>query len=476
MATITNNDSASTVTINDITITEGNSMTKSATFTISRTDNLSSVSVQYKTSDGTANTSDYTTVSPNTLSFPIGGSLSKTVTVSVKGDTAVESDETFYLDLSNCTGCNLADSQGMATITNNDYLPATVTIDDVTLTEGNSGAKDFVFTISRSDNLKTVSVSYKTTDGTASNSYADYDSLSRNTLRLEQGGPLSATVTVSVNGNSVLEKDETFFVDLSNCNECEIVDSQGVGTILNDDEFIAPPQDSSRPTLIMMMRGDVANHQEVADVFKKYSSPSDLKFTSAGLVPKSIYAQLDVNNVAFGLTLEKIYQQTQNQQGQSAYIGYDPEWFEDRESSTPEAEYKDYVNSVRTASGYARDNGFKFLLTPLYGDIKDHAKEFAPYVDVVALQIPHFTRNYSTAVQTAVNDIKSVNPDAIVLVQLIPTNDTSSKLNNDVEVIIDAYNSVRDHVDGVLVYYYDSPNPAPILDQFYQGIGMVPNQ
>jgi hypothetical protein len=356
-------------------------------------------------------------------------------------------------------------------ITSDELPMPTITVNDISIVEGNS-TKTATFTVSRSNNLLPISVQYKTNDGTATSS--DYED-SSGTLIFPSNGPLSKTITIHVKDDSEIESNEIFYLDLLNCTGCVINDSQGKGTITNDDKFFAF-QNSSRPILIAMIRGDVTNHQELVDVFKKYTVTSDLKFTSAGKVPKSIYDQLDANNIAFGLSLEKILMQSQVRQGESTYIGYDPEWFEGGNNTTPEAEYKDYVNSVKKASQYAHDNGFKFLLTPLYSDIKKHAKEFAPYVDVVVLQIPHFTRNYSTAVQTAVQDIKSINPNAAVLIQLIPKDEPMSKQNGVPTSVIDAYNSVREYVDGVLFYYYAHPNPVPVIEQFYQGIGLNPTQ
>ena len=48
------------------------------------------------------------------------GQLAKTVLVSVLGDTVVESNKTFFLNLSNPTNAILADAQGMGTIIDDD--------------------------------------------------------------------------------------------------------------------------------------------------------------------------------------------------------------------------------------------------------------------------------------------------------------------------------------------------------------------
>jgi hypothetical protein len=123
VGTIVNNDSAPTLpqlSINDVTLTEGDSGATNAVFTV----NLSvasteSVSVKYATADDTAKAgSDYTAAS-NTLTFA-PGETSKTISVPVIGDKLVEGSETFALNLSNPTNATLADAQGVATIQDND--------------------------------------------------------------------------------------------------------------------------------------------------------------------------------------------------------------------------------------------------------------------------------------------------------------------------------------------------------------------
>ncbi|MDH3277978.1 MAG: HYR domain-containing protein, partial [Nitrosopumilus sp.] len=120
----------------------------------------------------------------------------------------------------------------------------TITINDVTQTEGNSGTSNFVFSVTRSTNTPAISVQYQTADNTAS-SPTDYTSIS-STLNFASGGPLTQTITVSVNGDSTVEQNEIFNVNLSNCVGCTLVDSQGVGTITNDD---SPPPDTEPPVI-----------------------------------------------------------------------------------------------------------------------------------------------------------------------------------------------------------------------------------
>src|SRR5262249_49613553 len=79
------------------------------------------VTMSYKTTDGTAKTSDSDYVAKTgTLTFA-PGETTKTITIEVKGDSKKESDEPFYLDLfGNSTNSLFARSRGIATIYNDD--------------------------------------------------------------------------------------------------------------------------------------------------------------------------------------------------------------------------------------------------------------------------------------------------------------------------------------------------------------------
>ncbi len=116
--------------------------------------------------------------------------------------------------------------------------PPTISIDDISVSEGDSGSVNAVFTVSLSaSSNKVVSVDYATADETASAS-EDYESASGN-LTIP-AGQNHQSVTVTVYGDVLLESDETFWVELSNASGGVIVDGHGVGTIQDDDSCIGP--------------------------------------------------------------------------------------------------------------------------------------------------------------------------------------------------------------------------------------------
>ena len=235
----TSNPGVGNISINDVNITEGNSGTQVATFTVTRSGGTAAFNVNYATADGTATAgSDYVAQPTSTLSFA-AGDLTKTVSVTINGDTTVEPDETFSVNLSGATnGGTITKSQGTGTIVNDDAAAGvgSISINDVSITEGNSGTKVATFTVSHTGSAA-FSVDYATANSTAgagTSGTADYVATS-GTLNFA-AGTSTQTVSVTIRGDTTYEPNETFFVNLTGAtNGGTILDGQGLGTIVNDD-------------------------------------------------------------------------------------------------------------------------------------------------------------------------------------------------------------------------------------------------
>lgn len=227
-------DDQPTLSINDVTLNEGNSGTTSFTFTVSLSAPAGpgGVTFDIATADGTAVAGSDYVASVLTGQVIAQGSASAIFTVQVIGDTLHEPNETFAVNVSNVTGAAVADGQGLGTIVNDDAAP-TLSIDDVSVTEGNSGTVAAIVTVSLSTaSGQTVTVNYATADGTAV-APADYVSAS-GTLTFAPG-TTSRFVTITVNGDATPEADETFTVNLSGATNAAVTDASGTVTILNDD-------------------------------------------------------------------------------------------------------------------------------------------------------------------------------------------------------------------------------------------------
>jgi hypothetical protein len=229
---ITDDDAPPSLSINDVSITEGDSGMSNAVFTVT----LSAASgqmamVNYATADATATTpADYQPAS-GTLTFS-PGETARIVTVRVRSDTLDEPDETFLVNLSNPINASVADGQGVGTIADDDPLPS-LSVNDVTMAEGDAGTVSAVFTVSLSAaSGKTVATNYATADLTAL-AGGDYQQAS-GTLNFA-AGELTKTVAVLVNGDTSKEANETFLLNLTNPVNATIADAQGVGTINDND-------------------------------------------------------------------------------------------------------------------------------------------------------------------------------------------------------------------------------------------------
>jgi len=160
------------------------------------------------------------------------GQTSKTITVSVLGDTTNEANETFVVNLSNPSNATLVDGQGQATITNDDPVPS-LSIADASIAEGAGVANaSFSVTLSAASG-QTVTVAFATANGSAKTVTGDYAAAS-GTVTFA-AGQTSSAIVVSVLGDTKKEKNETFVVNLSAPTNVTIADGQGTGTILNDD-------------------------------------------------------------------------------------------------------------------------------------------------------------------------------------------------------------------------------------------------
>ena len=144
-----------------------------------------------------------------TVSFA-DGDASRTFNITICPDSLSEANETFNITLSNPTGGAVlgAPTTAVVTITDDDTVPS-LSINDVTQNEGNSGTSVFAFTVTLSAvSGSAVTVAYQTADGTATILNNDYQAID-GTLTFTPG-QTTKTVNVLVNGDTVFEPTENF--------------------------------------------------------------------------------------------------------------------------------------------------------------------------------------------------------------------------------------------------------------------------
>lgn len=226
--TITDDEPA--LSINDVRLFEGVANQRTMRFTVRMSKRATGpVSVDWTTADGSAVApADYIAAS-GTVVIP-KGSTSRTLTVSINGDTVPEPDETYSVLLSGAVGASIADGEGIGTIRSDDYQPK-VSIADAAKNEAGTSVK-LVVTLDQAV-TKTTKVTYTTADGSAI-APDDYAAKGPQVLSFSAGST-RRTISITIKHDTIAEGDEIFTVLLSNPVGSEIVDGEGIVTILDND-------------------------------------------------------------------------------------------------------------------------------------------------------------------------------------------------------------------------------------------------
>ena len=231
------------ISVRDVVVVEGNSGTTQATFVVALSGPTSqTVSFSFATANGSATAgSDYVATTGASSFAP--GEVEKPVVVLVNGDTVDEAQETFFLDISNVQNATVSSSRGTAFIVDDDG--PNISINDVSITEGNTGTKTATFTLSLSGpSVEPIAIRAITAPGTATAS-SDYNPI--NTVVTFQPGTVTRTLDVEIIGDTNLELNETFSVNLSEPFGTTIADGEGICTILDDDTLLVLEESGPAP-------------------------------------------------------------------------------------------------------------------------------------------------------------------------------------------------------------------------------------
>jgi hypothetical protein len=236
--TITDDDTGSSpgevpqLRIGDVIVPEGNSATTPATVTVVLDQRSETpVSVDWATEDGTAIAPADYTAGTGTLTFE-PGATAKQVNISITGDRAVESAETFTIRL---TGNDIADGEGTITVAGDDTEagPVELSIADTATTE-DAGTATFEIRLSEAA-ATTVTATWTTADGTAV-APADYTGGTGEVVL--SPGQLTTLISVPVVADTTAEGEETFTVTLT----------EAAGATISDGEATATITDTGHPT------------------------------------------------------------------------------------------------------------------------------------------------------------------------------------------------------------------------------------
>ncbi|HEY6169838.1 MAG TPA: Calx-beta domain-containing protein, partial [Verrucomicrobiae bacterium] len=288
-----------TLSINNVTLTEGNSGTSNFVFTVTLTPAYGqAVTAQFTTEDDTAvEGSDYLATN-GIVTFP-PGITNQTITVKVIGDTLSESNETFMLVLNNASNATFAidpgaeedepaapDTAAVGTILDDDPLPTFQYTTNFTVVEGNSGTTNVVLALNLSAaSGRNITVNFATANSTAT---AGSDYVSKSGAAVFPPGATTSNLTFTVNGDTSVESNEVFFVNFSAAVNATLTNTQARITILNDDgvpgnldhftwSAISSPQGANVPFLVTLSGLDISNN-----LATNFAGPAVLRGRDAG--------------------------------------------------------------------------------------------------------------------------------------------------------------------------------------------------
>ena len=236
--TITDDDNLLTVATPE-PITEGTGETKTLTFVVTLAQSSTeTVTVDYVVGGGTATSgADYTPASGTLIFTP--GQTTKTVVVTIAGDSLNEATETLNLTLSNPTNAGLGGTTLVTTgtINDDDSLPKVSIGTPSKITEGN-GTKTYNFPVTLSaPSGQAVTIHYSTTSGTAI-AGSDFTGVTDNTITIP-AGQTSGNIPITILGDTQVEQDESFTVTISNPQNAALdTTTTATGTIADDDALL----------------------------------------------------------------------------------------------------------------------------------------------------------------------------------------------------------------------------------------------
>jgi subtilisin family serine protease len=293
------NDEGPLLSINDVTIAEGNAGTKQATFTVSLSQAVAGpvtfdVGPQQQGTGATATAgSDYTWQWLLGATIP-AGQLARTFAVTVKGDTTAEANEFVDILVENTQGATAFDGRGRLTITNDD-VPG-ISIADASVAEGDSGTRSLAFTVTLSG-VSPTPVTFDVATTAAGNATAGTDYVALNLTGLTiPAGTLSRTVSVTLNGDTTIEATEYLVVGLTNVSGANVLDGAALGTIINDDQPTLSIADAG------VAEGNSGTTAATFTVTLSRASPFAVTFNAATTASPAATATAGVDYTAQNLT------------------------------------------------------------------------------------------------------------------------------------------------------------------------------
>jgi hypothetical protein len=193
------------------------------------------VTFDLATAAGTATaTADFAPVSANNASIPLVDTF-RMFQIDIAGDNAIETDETFFVRLSDVQGATVADGEAVVRIVNDDFPRLAIGADVGTL-ESDTGTKTLGWTLKLSEPAPfPVTFDIGTTGKGTATAGVDYAPLAVSNQSFAPG-QTHKTYLVTIQNDDVIEPDETFVIAVADVANARVIDGHALGTIINDDK------------------------------------------------------------------------------------------------------------------------------------------------------------------------------------------------------------------------------------------------
>ncbi len=372
------------LTISNPTIVENNSGTNNLIFKVTlSTTSTQTITVNYATANNTATAGSDYTAKTGTLTFT-PGQISQDIIISVNGDTAIEPDETFLINLSNPSNALITDNQGLGTITNDDVtLPSiTLAVSSESVTE--DGTTNLVYTFTRTGvTTDALTVNY-TVGGTATFD-TDYTQTGAASFTATTGtvtfaaGSDTATVTIDPTADTNVEDDETVTLNLAPGTGYAIGTTDAVVGIITDTDNETPSNQA--PTDLALSATTVNENVAPNTVIGTFSTTDP--DTGNNFTYSLIAGTGDTDNTAFSIV------------GNQLQINNSPD-FETKNSY-----------SIRVKTTDQGGLSFEKTLTITVNDVNENPSNQAP----TNLALSATTVNENVAPNTVIGTFSSTDPD-----------------------------------------------------------------
>lgn len=249
---IVDDDAVPTLRVNDAVATEGDGAAGGPTNQVVFHVILSApaalpVSVTYETESGSAEADVDFVRTRGVLVMPAGTPTAE-ILVPLRGDRLFEADEGFVLRLAAATNVALLRDSASGSIRNDDPAPS-LRIGDARVGEGDSGRVPavFVLTLSNPSGLPVTS-DFASRSGSA---VSGTDFLATSGTVTFAPGVTVTNLAVEILGDTEVEADETFALELTRVVGATLLAGGGSGVIANDDHVVVP---TNRPPSVHVVQ------------------------------------------------------------------------------------------------------------------------------------------------------------------------------------------------------------------------------